>query len=108
MRFGDIGVRWGCRIGKIRPKHGLMLIPKWQRSLDESHVKDMHRSLDTIAGFFEDDLAGLVIVGYDFKGNFSRATKTHVDAPWGPTTLPAFVAEILRRDSVSGQIEEEA
>ncbi len=45
-------------------------------------------------------LAGMVMVTWDFEGRWNRAVEVHNDSFIGPTLLPSFVADILRRDTM--------
>lgn len=89
-----------CRIAKVRYKNAPNLaeiLPKPEGTIS---IRQMHGFLDEIAAYFAgDDLAGMVIVGFGKDGwTFSRAVRLHPDSLVGPTLLPSFVSEILRRD----------
>jgi hypothetical protein len=91
-----------ARIGKITyKKSGLsVVIPAFGDRTD--FMRDMHRNLDQINENL-DDLSGLIIVGWDSKGYFSRATRILPESPIGPTLLPSWLAEVLRRDIAAAE-----
>lgn len=101
---------WHCKIGKVTPKRNLVLLDTKPRSLSDADLHDMRQNLETIINSMDRGIAGLVIIGWDFDGYFNRATRHHPESPWGPTILPAFVAEILckdvMRDTARGVLDE--
>lgn len=100
-------MNWHCRIGKVTPKAGLSIVPRHVSGLTYEAVNDMKNKLDLMASYMPHDLAGIAIVVWSLDGSFNRATKHHVRSPIGPTWLPAFVAEVLRRDTMTTIAREE-
>jgi hypothetical protein len=95
-----------CRIRSIRYKKSPHLIevipqPRWR-----GVSKKAKKSLDDILGFYPDDIAGIAMVAWGFDGHWSRATHIHKDSFIGQTLLPAFVSDVLRRDTMQDVIHD--
>jgi hypothetical protein len=92
-----------CRIGKIRHKaapHLIEIVPQ-VRGADfpatlKNHAEYIGQHLLSDGG-----MAGFVVVAWGFDGQFMRGTRFHRDSFVGKTFAPAFVAEVLRRDTAA-------
>lgn len=86
-----------CRIGRVRMKSAphLEVIPFSPR--DVGLAERMEVNTQEI-GALMPDMAGYAIVAWDFQGYFTRAMRMHRESQVGPTMVPSFVAEVLRRD----------
>lgn len=90
-----------CRIGKTVFKRApnLAVLTTPPLALDEHRLALAHEYIDDIWNTLKPDgMAGIVIVGFNMKGEYMRATRIHSRSPVGPTLLPSFIAEILRCD----------
>src|SRR4051812_5762836 len=91
-----------CRISTIRYKKSpnvIEIIPRPRTGINPD--KRMRKNFDAICENFEKEgIAGMVIVAWGFEGQWRRAVEVHNDSYVGPTLLPSFVADILRRDTM--------
>ena len=96
------------RIGRVTLKDPKIKLlnprPRWLTNVDYKWAQD---SLEKIWDGMDGKCATIVIVAFDGNGYFNRASKIHKDAPWGRTTLPSMVAEVIRRDYVAGMLNED-
>ena len=100
--------KWHCRIGKVTPKEGLILLdqPFKRPALNDEDREAAHIGLDNIFNWAEGTMAAIAIVSYNFDGSFNRFTRIHIDAPFGETMLPSIFAEILRRDTMRTEAQD--
>lgn len=74
------------------------LLPRRPRS----EFRDiMHQHVDQICDYLEETNGGMAaycIVGFDFNGGFSRATRIHKESFLSPYILPGIVSTVLNRD----------
>ncbi len=87
-----------CRIGRVKPKGNLALLPNPVADGSREICETMRRATDQILSFWPDRIAGFVMVAWSLDGCWSRGTRFHEHSPIGTTVAPAFVADILRRD----------
>lgn len=94
-----------CRIGKVRLKGtNIEVLDVQPRGVDR--FSEAKYELDYMLGHFaESGLAGYAIVMWGFKGEWNRSSWAHEDSFVGTTFMPAFVAEVLRRDTINAVIE---
>lgn len=95
-----------CRIRSISYKKSPHLVEVFPRKRDTDVVKKMRRYFDDICGYYPDGCAGMVVVAWDFDGHWARATNIHKDSFVGQTLLPAFIGDILRRDTMKDVIHD--
>lgn len=87
-----------CRIGKIRPKGSNVVV--YQAPILEAFPKKLLEHAQIIAKSFPapEHMAGFVIVAWGDDSAHTHGCRYKSSGPLGVTSLPAFVAEILRRD----------
>ena len=96
-----------CRIGRVTHKDsGLVVMTPRPRALSDAHVAEMHQHMDSIVAGFNGNLGYLLVVGVGMDMSFSRASRRHVDLPMGVTSIPSFVADILRRDMIDDVLDD--
>ena len=92
-----------CRVGRVVLKASphLAVLPFRPNKTDlHKTLKSQTEQLIKIIP----DMAGYAVVAWDFDGWFSRAAHTHPESPIGTTLMPSFVAEVLRRDTMTNVV----
>lgn len=87
-----------CRIGRVRMKGNLALLPSPAADGSRDLVASLRKASDQILSFWPERVAGFVIVAWSLDGNWARGAGYHKHSPIGLTLAPSFVADILRRD----------
>lgn len=97
-----------CRISSVRYKkapHVVEIIPRPRQSINPEG--NMRKCFEKICDIFEKrGMAGMTIVAWDFDGTWNRATEMHRNSFVGQTLLPAFVSDILRRDTMKDVVHD--
>ncbi len=93
-----------CRVTRIRMKAGGAEV----RVIDGGRRSDLPATLvrhaGELAACFPNDMAGYLIIAWDFLGAFNRGTRLHAESPFSYRFLPGFVSEALRRDVVKDDV----
>lgn len=91
----------GCRIGKIKLKAGGVIhrLPVAER--DEFQKNLMSAASIIIGHYAPDEVRGYVVMAWDKGGAYSLGFRVHDDCTIGPTILPSYVADALRRDLIN-------
>lgn len=89
-----------CRISRVRMKNGPDV-----RVLARDEISPlgnaMREGVHTIAGTLGHEMDGYFIIGWDRKGNFSNGFHHPADGAIPLSLLPAWIAEIVRRQTVT-------
>lgn len=97
-----------CRIGTVRHKKSpnvIEIIPRPRPGIQPE--RRMNQNFENLCEqFSQDGMAGMVMVAWGFDGRWNRATEIHKDSFVGPTLLPSFVADILRRDTMKDVVHD--
>jgi hypothetical protein len=86
-----------CRIGRVKPKSGnVTMLPGVDTSREIEQALRRHAA--QIADYWPGHMGGFAIVAWAMDGRWARGTRINNKSFVGQTLLPAYVAEILRRD----------
>lgn len=91
----------GCRIGKIKLKAGGVIhrLPTVER--DDFQKRFISAASAISSHYKPDEMCGYVVMAWDADGAYSLGFRIHDDSVVGPTMLPSYVADALRRDLIN-------
>lgn len=98
-----------ARIGKITLKQGgaeVRVLHRSEPNGGENWRGTMIQHARMIAEM-PGEVTGFVMVGMFSDGTYSMSFRLDPDSPLGPTMLPTYVADILRRDIIGPKVVEE-
>ncbi len=87
-----------CRIGKVKYKNGLTVLPSIPERRAAGVFKEFDRAAEWMRENFKDDLAGFILISFTYDGVFTCNAITRALRPQ-INDLPAWAAEVLRRDT---------
>lgn len=93
-----------CRIGRVKPKNNLVLLPSVEKpvySVKENReiLETLERHLEKMKGYpFKEPLAGCVVITWGSTGQYSLGWRLLENSPFGVTIMPTMIAEYLRRE----------
>ena len=88
-----------CRIGTVRYKDAPHIIEIIPAKRGAEFFADLRRNTEEVCEEFKnEEMAGYVVIAWNFRGDFFRAYQIHHESLIQHTLLPSFIAEIMRRE----------
>lgn len=93
-----------CRIGRVKLKAGGAEVRIFANPEPRSEkASSLVRNARGIAGNFDEDVSGYVLFAWDSQGRYSFAYRFTEGGPIPFTLLPAYVADVVRREIVTAE-----